>query len=636
MSSAEPGLPHVDATVRKIAELARAAGRDYTVRQIATKIVKRVPGKDYVGELRAINDWVRNNIAYRKDPHRLELVQAPLRTIQQRAGDCDDMTALLSGLAQTLGHGVMYRTVGPAPSIQKHVHMLADVGGRLISLDPVLWPRHDGFDAMQAGPERRYTAEGVPMSLGAFPHPNDPQLWRGSGAFPVSTDSQWSGWVIPQPDIPHIDEIDDPEHGMLGADDFGRVYQYDGVGSFWSVLKKVGSAVSSAVRTVASSPIAQMAAGIIPGGATALRAAGTAASLVHSATSARSPAAAAAALASRALPAQARALLPAATGALRALAPSAARAFAPAARPTVALPARGGPVRAGVRVPVPAVRARYPVDARQIFDAAAGLFRVYIPVAASSISGLSGLGWITEAEAFASPYRAPYAGRGGWGLGDTVRNPEAARSKAPAAIAAIKRRLAAGTQRTPDPEVRAFQVADGALTADGLYGANTRAALAYYAPAPAATLPARPGATWRPPGSAPAPAPRTSSGAPAGFRQVGTETQNPGLPPVPPGAPTATAPPSSPVAQPAPPVAPAFSTPEAEERAFAPPDPFARPPAPPPPTYTVPSGPAPMVPTAPTMQASYPIGPAPSGGFTDKTWLMLALFFWVTRHHRRS
>lgn len=135
-------LDHARDTLSKIAKL--ASGRDgahnLQIRRLATRITAHVPSKQIDQELAALYMWARDNIRYRFDPVGIEWVQAPWVTVQERAGDCDDFTTLLSALVQSLGHRVRYRTVGPTPKVQKHVTMQAWNGKRWIDLDPVLEP----------------------------------------------------------------------------------------------------------------------------------------------------------------------------------------------------------------------------------------------------------------------------------------------------------------------------------------------------------------------------------------------------------------------------------------------------------------------------------------------------------------
>ena len=44
-----------------------------------------------------------------------------MRTVKERAGDCDDMSILLAALAGALGHRWEFDTVGATPQAQQHV-----------------------------------------------------------------------------------------------------------------------------------------------------------------------------------------------------------------------------------------------------------------------------------------------------------------------------------------------------------------------------------------------------------------------------------------------------------------------------------------------------------------------------------
>jgi transglutaminase-like putative cysteine protease len=71
-----------------------------------------VPGHNYLGELRACQEWVRDNIDYRQDPDDLEMVQTPEKTLEFGAGDCDDQSTLLASMLAGLGHPVRFVAVG--------------------------------------------------------------------------------------------------------------------------------------------------------------------------------------------------------------------------------------------------------------------------------------------------------------------------------------------------------------------------------------------------------------------------------------------------------------------------------------------------------------------------------------------
>jgi hypothetical protein len=218
--------------------------------------------------------------------------------------------------------------------------------------------------------------------------------------------------------------------------------------------------------------------------------------------------------------------------------------------------------------PQPKLKAKYPKNARQTWDARAGVYRVFAPR-----SGVAGFGAIRPSVTFA--------------LGASSS------AQATAAVNAVKAFMKSSGNKAPQvalPAVRTFQAADGLLTADGLWGPNARAAAAYYLGANVASLPpvaapyARTKVTWIPPGAR---APAKAAGAPipssaiklpppapagADYVQVGTEKNNPGLPPI--GAtPVAAAAPSKPIVVPsAPTPAPApGAVPVAVSAAAAPP-----------------------------------------------------------------
>jgi ribosomal protein L31E len=201
------GLGHALGTVRKMAALANASAHNYAIRQLATRITRNVPSKDSRGELAALYVWVRDNVRYRQDPRGLELVQAPERTLEERAGDCDDIATLLSALAQSLGHRMRYRTVGPTLRDQRHVSTEGECYGEWVSVDPVLEPPRattapssalGAFGQRAPGAAIYYSETGRPMGLhgtasnalwqptaleqGRSTAPLGPSVYRSAGA----------------------------------------------------------------------------------------------------------------------------------------------------------------------------------------------------------------------------------------------------------------------------------------------------------------------------------------------------------------------------------------------------------------------------------------------------------------------
>ena len=62
-----------------------------------------VPEHDDMGEVRAIYKYVRDNVRYTGDAHKLDTFRRPARTLQLRIGDCDDAAALVGAMASAAG-----------------------------------------------------------------------------------------------------------------------------------------------------------------------------------------------------------------------------------------------------------------------------------------------------------------------------------------------------------------------------------------------------------------------------------------------------------------------------------------------------------------------------------------------------
>lgn len=117
---------------------AREATTDTFVLGRARKICAHLQSGDYNSEILALYQWVHQNIRYIPDPDGVELVQTPKRTIQERAGDCDDMATLLAGMLMCVGKRCRFALVGfHEGSPPSHVFVEVVTPSGWITLDPV-------------------------------------------------------------------------------------------------------------------------------------------------------------------------------------------------------------------------------------------------------------------------------------------------------------------------------------------------------------------------------------------------------------------------------------------------------------------------------------------------------------------
>jgi Transglutaminase-like superfamily len=137
------GYPGTLRTVEHIKQLMRQGAKDFHVRQTAIDVLfqRRVKAKDYVGEIKALFEWVQQNIRYTKDTFRLEVLHSARRMLELRAGDCDDFSILLGAMLEAIGHPVRLVLTGPNPQRQdlfSHIYLEVYCKGRWLALDATM------------------------------------------------------------------------------------------------------------------------------------------------------------------------------------------------------------------------------------------------------------------------------------------------------------------------------------------------------------------------------------------------------------------------------------------------------------------------------------------------------------------
>lgn len=100
------GPPGTLETLKVMARFVKAARTDPNIIQAAIDITYPLSGKDWVGVIQRVHEYVRDDIRYIHDPVDVEKVQSPDLTIAIGAGDCDDKSVLSGALLEALGHPV--------------------------------------------------------------------------------------------------------------------------------------------------------------------------------------------------------------------------------------------------------------------------------------------------------------------------------------------------------------------------------------------------------------------------------------------------------------------------------------------------------------------------------------------------
>ena len=91
--------------------------------------------KDWIGEIRELHRFVRDDVRYLMDPTDVELVQDADSTLRLRVGDCDDKSTLLCAMLESIGHPTRFLAIGFEPGIFEHVLLETKVGEQWISCE---------------------------------------------------------------------------------------------------------------------------------------------------------------------------------------------------------------------------------------------------------------------------------------------------------------------------------------------------------------------------------------------------------------------------------------------------------------------------------------------------------------------
>jgi transglutaminase-like putative cysteine protease len=81
--------------------LAKAGARTTTIRRLAIEIT--APYKNDVQKLEAVHKWIRDNIAFIQDTAGAETFQTPVKTLDLKGGDCDDLAILARAILASIG-----------------------------------------------------------------------------------------------------------------------------------------------------------------------------------------------------------------------------------------------------------------------------------------------------------------------------------------------------------------------------------------------------------------------------------------------------------------------------------------------------------------------------------------------------
>lgn len=116
-------------------KLVREGKKDGAVRRQALRLTQHLPQKDRMGEVRALFEFVKNNIRYVRDVHGVETLHTANQVLSQRNGDCDDKAILLAAMLESIGYPTRFLAMGSSPGKFEHVIVEVRPYGNWIPLE---------------------------------------------------------------------------------------------------------------------------------------------------------------------------------------------------------------------------------------------------------------------------------------------------------------------------------------------------------------------------------------------------------------------------------------------------------------------------------------------------------------------
>lgn len=129
------GLGGIKNTLEYMRGFVNTYKTDPLIFRVSRELVRHLPQKDFKGEIDTLRAFVQNSIRYTRDINGVETVQTPVKTLEYGVGDCDDKSALLAALLESIGFKTRFHAMGFSKNNVSHVLLEVLLGGDWIPLE---------------------------------------------------------------------------------------------------------------------------------------------------------------------------------------------------------------------------------------------------------------------------------------------------------------------------------------------------------------------------------------------------------------------------------------------------------------------------------------------------------------------
>lgn len=124
----------LDGRIKILRDLTAEGIRHPIIRSEAAWLVSDCPDRSDGCEIAKVFWYVKGNVRYTGDIAGIDTYQVPWRTLQLRAGDCDDASVLICAMLAAIGFQVGFRVISTTGQVWEHIYALIGV--------PKLAPTH--------------------------------------------------------------------------------------------------------------------------------------------------------------------------------------------------------------------------------------------------------------------------------------------------------------------------------------------------------------------------------------------------------------------------------------------------------------------------------------------------------------
>ena len=130
-------------------DLVRKGIRNPVIYQLVREIVSRCPDRNDGCEIAQVFWYAKANVRCTQDIFGIDSYQAPQRTVQFKAGDCDDSSVLLCSMLGSIGYQTGFRVISVGGQVWEHIYALVGVpkpgSSKLIALDTTVPSSYPGW-----------------------------------------------------------------------------------------------------------------------------------------------------------------------------------------------------------------------------------------------------------------------------------------------------------------------------------------------------------------------------------------------------------------------------------------------------------------------------------------------------------